>query len=172
MKTTHPALWGAGWAGIAVGGVLTLFGLTNPSDVAPVAGAYGLLLMGTGLFLFAGLKLRERLLEPGGVHPCAPRGRRPLAATAADGSLRRACLRSGRCARDREDDLLVLRRWQITAGQDEADRPRSAGGVSHGRPCRGSRWFDGERQRRRELALRGKDGVVVDQNHVVDALAT
>ncbi len=63
MKTTHPALWGAGWAGIAVGGVLTLFGLTNPSDVAPVAGAYGLLLMGTGLFLFAGLKLRERLLD-------------------------------------------------------------------------------------------------------------
>jgi hypothetical protein len=63
MKTTHPAFWGAGWAGIAVGGMLMLFGLTSLSDVAPVAGAYGLMLIGTGLFLLAGLKARERLLD-------------------------------------------------------------------------------------------------------------
>ena len=63
MKTTHPALWGAGWAGMAVGGALTLFGLISPSDVASLAGGYGLMLMGTSLFLLAGLKLREQLLD-------------------------------------------------------------------------------------------------------------
>jgi hypothetical protein len=63
MKTTHPALWGAGWAGMAVGGALTLFGVTSLSDVASLAGGYGLMLLGTSLFLLAGLKLRERFMD-------------------------------------------------------------------------------------------------------------
>lgn len=63
MKKTHPAFWGAGWAGVAVGGALTLFGLTSLSDVASLAGGYGLMLMGTALFLLAGLKVYERLAE-------------------------------------------------------------------------------------------------------------
>ena len=63
MKTTHPAFWGAGWAGMAVGGALTVFGLTSLSDVAGLAGGYGLLLMGASMFLLAGLKVRERLME-------------------------------------------------------------------------------------------------------------
>jgi hypothetical protein len=63
MKKTHPAFWGAAWAGVAVGGALTLFGLTGLSDVASLAGGYGLMLMGSALFLVAGLKLRERLVE-------------------------------------------------------------------------------------------------------------
>ena len=63
MKTTHPAFWGAGWAGMAVGGALTLLGLTSLSEVAQVAGAYGLMLVGAALFLLSGLKARERLLE-------------------------------------------------------------------------------------------------------------
>ena len=63
MKTTHPAFWGAAWAGLAVGGALTVFGLTSLSDVASLAGGYGLMLMGTSLCLVAGLKLRERLME-------------------------------------------------------------------------------------------------------------
>ena len=63
MKKTHPAFWGAAWAGVAVGGALTLFGLTSLSDVASLAGGYGLMLMGTALFLVAGLKLRDSLVE-------------------------------------------------------------------------------------------------------------
>ena len=63
MKNTHPAFWGAGWAGLAVGGALTLFGLSSMSDVASLAGGYGLMLMGTAVFLLAGLKLRERVIE-------------------------------------------------------------------------------------------------------------
>ena len=63
MKKTRPAFWGAAWAGIVVGGALTLFGLTSLNDVARLAGGYGLMLMGAALFLAAGLKLRERLVE-------------------------------------------------------------------------------------------------------------
>lgn len=63
MKTTHPAFWGAGWAGLAVGGALTIFGLTSLSEVASLAGGYGLMMMGTAVYLLAGLKLRERLME-------------------------------------------------------------------------------------------------------------
>jgi hypothetical protein len=63
MKNTHPAFWGAAWAGVAVGGALTLFGLTSLGDVASLAGGYGLMLMGTALFALAGLKLRKRLME-------------------------------------------------------------------------------------------------------------
>jgi hypothetical protein len=63
MKTTHPAFWGAGWAGLAVGGALTLFGLTSLSSVAALAGGYGLMMMGASLFLLAGLKVRERVMD-------------------------------------------------------------------------------------------------------------
>jgi hypothetical protein len=40
-----------------------LFGLTSLSDVASLAGGYGLMLMGASLFLLAGLTLRERLID-------------------------------------------------------------------------------------------------------------
>lgn len=63
MKTTHPAFWVAGWAGIAAGGTLVLFGLTTRSDVASFAGGYGLMVMGAALFALAGFKMRERLVE-------------------------------------------------------------------------------------------------------------
>ena len=63
MKPTHPAFWGAGWAGMAFGGALTLFGLTSLSEIASVAGGYGLMLLGASLFLLAGLKMRERLQD-------------------------------------------------------------------------------------------------------------
>jgi hypothetical protein len=63
MKTTRPAFWGAGWAGVAVGGALTLFGLTSLGDVASLASGYGLMLMGCALFLLAGLRMRERLMQ-------------------------------------------------------------------------------------------------------------
>ena len=85
---------------------MTLLGLTSLSDVAPVAAAYGLMLMGTGLFLLAGLKVRERLLDRAESHPCASRGRRPpLAATARDRRFWRAGLRSSRRPRDGEHEL-------------------------------------------------------------------
>ena len=63
MTTTHPAFWGAGWAGVAVGGMLTLFGLTGTSELASVAGGYGLMLIGASLFLLAGLRVRERVMD-------------------------------------------------------------------------------------------------------------
>jgi hypothetical protein len=63
MTKTHPAFWGAGWAAIAVGAALLLFGLTSASEVARVAGGYGLMLIGAGLYLIAGLKIRERLVD-------------------------------------------------------------------------------------------------------------
>jgi hypothetical protein len=63
MKTTHPGLWGAGWAGLAAGGALTLFGLTSLSEVASLAGGYGVMLMGSAAFLLVGLKLVERQQE-------------------------------------------------------------------------------------------------------------
>jgi hypothetical protein len=105
MKTTHPAFWGAAWAGLAVGGALTVFGLTSLSDVASLAGGYGLMLMGTALFLLAGLKLRERLMEraetrrvrrialarlPQRAAPATTFGDHPAAATAPASSTSRA----------------------------------------------------------------------------------
>lgn len=65
MKNKHPGLWGAGWAGLAFGGALTLIGLTSRSDVASLVGGYGLMLMGASLFLVAGLRLLEWLLDRG-----------------------------------------------------------------------------------------------------------
>jgi hypothetical protein len=63
MKKTHPALWGAGWAGLFTGTVLLIIGLTDTADVAQMAGGYGLMLIGSAIYLMAGLKLRERLMR-------------------------------------------------------------------------------------------------------------
>jgi hypothetical protein len=61
MKRTHPAFWGAGWAGLAVGGLMTVIGLTDPSESAQLAGGYGLMLMGSAVYLLGGLGLRRSL---------------------------------------------------------------------------------------------------------------
>jgi len=60
MKRTHPAFWGAGWAGTFIGAVLVMIGISSPADFGSLAGGYGLMLMGSGLFLLAGLGLRRR----------------------------------------------------------------------------------------------------------------
>lgn len=61
MKRTHPAFWGAGWAGVAVGALMTLIGLVEPSESAQLAGGYGLMLMGSAVYLLGGLGLRQKL---------------------------------------------------------------------------------------------------------------
>jgi hypothetical protein len=63
MNRTHPAFWGAGLAGTFTGALLVLVGLAGPADVAGLAGGYGLMMIGSALFLLAGLKVRERLVE-------------------------------------------------------------------------------------------------------------
>ena len=63
MKQTHPAFWGAGLAGAFTGTLLVFGGLTKPGDVGGLAGGYGLMMIGSALFLLAGLKLRERLVD-------------------------------------------------------------------------------------------------------------
>jgi hypothetical protein len=63
MKRTHPAFWGAGLAGAFTGTLLVVADLANPSDIGGLAGGYGLMLIGSALFLLAGLKLRERLVD-------------------------------------------------------------------------------------------------------------
>jgi hypothetical protein len=61
MKRIHPAFWGAGWAGLVVGGLVAVIGLMGNTEIARLAGGYGLLLAGTGLYLLAGLGLRRTL---------------------------------------------------------------------------------------------------------------
>lgn len=61
MKKTHPAFWGAGLAGMFTGALLLVFGIGSPTDVGSLAGGYGLMLMGSAVFLLGGLALRERL---------------------------------------------------------------------------------------------------------------
>ncbi|HET7521570.1 MAG TPA: hypothetical protein VFK61_08560 [Candidatus Limnocylindria bacterium] len=61
MNKTHPAFWGFGWAGVFAGAVLVVIGITNAAEVAQMAGGYGLMMIGSALYLLAGLKLRERL---------------------------------------------------------------------------------------------------------------
>ena len=61
MKRTHPAFWGAGWAGVAVGGFMVLLGLFGADEVAQLAGGYGLLMVAAALWLIGGLGLRETL---------------------------------------------------------------------------------------------------------------
>jgi hypothetical protein len=60
MNKTHPAFWGAGWAGMFTGALLVVISVSAPADVASLAGGYGLMLIGSALFLLAGLKLRGR----------------------------------------------------------------------------------------------------------------
>jgi hypothetical protein len=60
MKQSHPAFWAAGWAGLAAGSVLVIGSISGPSDIANLAGGYGLMLMGSAAYLLAGLKLRQR----------------------------------------------------------------------------------------------------------------
>jgi len=61
MKQHHPMLWGAGWAGLAVGAALAAMGLVGGSDLLNLAGGYGVMMAGSALYLLAGLKLRETL---------------------------------------------------------------------------------------------------------------
>ncbi|HEY7463168.1 MAG TPA: hypothetical protein VH987_01845 [Candidatus Limnocylindria bacterium] len=63
MKKTHPAFWGAGWAGAFTGSLLVIVGMTYPADVARMAGGYGLMMIGCAVYLLAGLKLRERIVR-------------------------------------------------------------------------------------------------------------
>lgn len=54
-------LWGAGWAGLAVGVALAAMGIMGSSDVLQLAGGYGVLMAGSAVYLLAGLKVRETL---------------------------------------------------------------------------------------------------------------
>jgi len=63
MKRTHPAFWGAGLAGVFSGALLVIVGLASPSDIGSLTGGYGLMMIGSAIFLLAGLKLRERLVD-------------------------------------------------------------------------------------------------------------
>jgi hypothetical protein len=59
MKTTHPAFWAAGLAGVAFGTALVIVGATTSSEVARLASGYGAMLMGAAIYLLAGLKVRQ-----------------------------------------------------------------------------------------------------------------
>ncbi|HEX6655929.1 MAG TPA: hypothetical protein VF153_06925, partial [Candidatus Limnocylindria bacterium] len=56
------AFWGAGFAGIFTGMLLFVGGLGSP-DLGQLMGGYGLMMIGSAVFLLAGLKLRERLVD-------------------------------------------------------------------------------------------------------------
>ena len=60
MKRTHPAFWGAGWAGVFTGVLLMVAGGTAPADIGSLTVGYGTMLIGSALFLLAGLRLRSR----------------------------------------------------------------------------------------------------------------
>jgi hypothetical protein len=61
MNRTHSALWGFGLAGMATGVILAAIGTFGASDVAGLAGGYGMLVIGSAGYLLIGLKIRERL---------------------------------------------------------------------------------------------------------------
>jgi hypothetical protein len=61
MTRTHRALWGFGLAGLFTGALLSAIGIFGVGDSASLAGGYGLLMIGSALYLLGGLKLRERL---------------------------------------------------------------------------------------------------------------
>jgi hypothetical protein len=61
MKRTHPAFWGVGWAGLLVGGLLTVLGLVGGSETAQLAGGYGMMMAGAAVYLLGGLGLRSAL---------------------------------------------------------------------------------------------------------------
>ena len=85
MKRTHPALWGAGWAGLFVGALLAVVGLASSGDVWQLAGGYGLLLAGTAVYLLGGLGLRQTLARraqsPRSATQTVPVGSRATAST-------------------------------------------------------------------------------------------
>ena len=61
MKRTHPAFWGAGWVGLAVGGALTLVGLADAGEAGRLVGGYGVMLLIAAVYLLGGLGLRASL---------------------------------------------------------------------------------------------------------------
>ena len=61
MSKTHPATWGFGLAGLAIGIALTAIGLFGTHEVASLATGYGLMTVGTAVFLLAGLTVREKI---------------------------------------------------------------------------------------------------------------
>lgn len=61
MKRTHPALWGFGWAGLFVGLLLALLGMTDTGEVARLSGGYGLMMAGAAVYLLGGLAIRRAI---------------------------------------------------------------------------------------------------------------
>jgi hypothetical protein len=61
MKRTHPGFWGFGWAGLFVGGLLTVLGMVGGSETAQLAGGYGLMMAGAAVYLLGGLSLRRAI---------------------------------------------------------------------------------------------------------------
>jgi hypothetical protein len=59
MKQTHPMFWAAGWVAIVAGSLLAAVGLLSSNELLNLAGGYGLMVAGCGLYLIAGLKLRQ-----------------------------------------------------------------------------------------------------------------
>jgi hypothetical protein len=59
MKQSHPAFWAAGWVGVVAGSLLAAVGLLSSNEFLNLAGGYGLMVAGCGLYLIAGLKLRQ-----------------------------------------------------------------------------------------------------------------
>jgi len=82
MSKTHPATWGFGLAGLAIGIALTAIGVFGAHEVAGLATGYGMMTIGTSVFLLAGLTVRERI------------GRRTLAVAASSSSTASVSARS------------------------------------------------------------------------------
>jgi len=61
MHKTHRATWGFGLAGLAIGIVLTAIGVFGADEIASMAAGYGLMVIGSAVFLLAGLTVRERI---------------------------------------------------------------------------------------------------------------
>ena len=73
MQRTHAAFWGAGWAGVFVGGLLTLGGMFGDHEMANLVGGYGVMLTGSAVYLLGGLGLRQTLARRSSVSE----GRKP-----------------------------------------------------------------------------------------------
>ena len=63
MKRTHPAFWGAGWAGMFIGALMVIGGLVDAADIGRLMGGYGLMMMGTAVYLLGGLRVLELLRD-------------------------------------------------------------------------------------------------------------
>jgi hypothetical protein len=59
MKQSHPAFWVAGWVGVVAGSMLGAVGLLSADELMKAVGGYGLVIAGCGLYLVAGLKIRQ-----------------------------------------------------------------------------------------------------------------